>query len=159
MFSKLYKALVRPITEYADIIWGHYILFNQRKLEKNAASYNKVGTSLRDKQYHHHLVSQYLWICHLCLTNIFEAIFLCDLINNRFKLGCSLPFYTILKDLHQRRFTPPTQAISSLSLVSTCIIDFNGLQASPLPYRFIAHLRFSLHVRFKCVQFQLNLFW
>lgn len=119
MLSKLYKALVRPITEYADIIWGHYILFNQRKLE-NAASYNKVGTFLK-RQAISPSLSKLVFVNLPSLSyHIFETIFLCDLINDRFKLGYSLPFYTIPKYLHQRRFLPPTQAlISSLSLVST----------------------------------------
>ena len=34
VFLKLYKALVRPIMEYANIIWGPHFLLDKRKLER-----------------------------------------------------------------------------------------------------------------------------
>ena len=54
---KLYKALVRPIMEYANIIWDPHFLLDKRKLERVQCHPTKLVPQLNDKSYQHHLIS------------------------------------------------------------------------------------------------------
>ena len=47
VFLKLYKALVRPIMEYANIIWGPHFLLDKRKLERVQRRATKLIPQLR----------------------------------------------------------------------------------------------------------------
>ena len=55
-FLKLYKAMVRPIIEYANTIWGPHFLLDKRRLERVQRHATKIIPSLSDKSYHHHLI-------------------------------------------------------------------------------------------------------
>ena len=56
-FLKLYKAMVRPIMEYANTIWGPHFLFDKRRLERVQRRATKMIPSLSNKSYQHHLTS------------------------------------------------------------------------------------------------------
>ena len=51
VFLKLYKALVRPIVEYANILWGPHFLLDKRKLERVQCCATKLIPQLSDKSY------------------------------------------------------------------------------------------------------------
>ena len=53
----VYKAMVRPIIEYANTIWGPHFLLDKRRLERVQHCTTKMIPSLSDKSYHHHLIS------------------------------------------------------------------------------------------------------
>ena len=55
-FLKLYKAMVRPIIEYANTVWGPNFLLNKRRLERVQRRTTKMIPSLSDKSYHHRLI-------------------------------------------------------------------------------------------------------
>ena len=57
VFLKLYKALVRPRMEYANIIWGPHFLLDKRKLEKVQRHATKLIPQLSDKLYQYRLIS------------------------------------------------------------------------------------------------------
>ena len=54
---KLYKAMVRPISECAKVIWGPRFLLDKRRLERVQQRTIKMISSLSDKSYHHNLIS------------------------------------------------------------------------------------------------------
>ena len=88
VFLKLYKALVRPIMEYANIIWGPHFLLDKRKLEGVQGCATKLIPQLRDKSYQYRLISLDLPSLHY--RNIRgELIFLYKLINGYFILDFS----------------------------------------------------------------------
>ena len=49
VFLKLYKALVRPLMEYANIIWGPHFLLDKRKLERVQHHATKLIPQLSEK--------------------------------------------------------------------------------------------------------------
>ena len=96
---KLYKAMVRPIIEYANTIWGPQFLLDKRRLERVQRRATKMIPSLGDKSYHHYLIS--LDLLSLNYRRIRrDLIFLHKLINGYFNLD----FYTFL--LYSPTFTP-----------------------------------------------------
>ena len=100
VFLKLYKALVRPIMEYANIIWGPHFLLDKRKLERVQRRATKLIPQLRDKLYQHRLISLDLPSLHY--RNIRgDLIFLYKLINGYFILDFST-FFTLSLNVHTR---------------------------------------------------------
>ena len=101
VFLKLYKILVRPIMEYANIIWGLHFLLDKRKLERVQRRATKLLPQLRDKLYQHCLISLDLPSLHY--RNIRgDIIFLYKLINGYFILDFST-FFTLSPNVHTRR--------------------------------------------------------
>ena len=98
-FLKLYKAMVRPIIEYANTIWGPHFLLDKRRLERVQRRATKMIPSLSDKSYQHRLTS--LDLPSLTYRNTRgDLIFLYKLINGYFNLD----FSTFL--LYPPTFTP-----------------------------------------------------
>ena len=102
VFLKLYKALVRPIMEYANIIWGPHFLLDKRKLERVQCrtTVTKLIPQLSDKSYQHRLIS--LDLPSLNYRNIRgDLIFLYKLISGYFTLDFST-FFTLSPNIHTR---------------------------------------------------------
>ena len=111
VFLKLYKVLVRPIMEYANIIWGHYFLLDKRKLERIQHRAAKLIPSLNNKLYHECLMS--LDLPSLYYRSIrSDLIFLFKLLNGQFKLL----FYPFPKYLHHRELTEILHTIYPTSM-------------------------------------------
>ena len=85
VFLKLYKILVRPIMEYANIIWGPHFLLDKRKLERVQSRATKLIPQLSDKLYQHCLISLDLPSLHYRSIRG-DLIFLYKLINGYFIL-------------------------------------------------------------------------
>ena len=100
MFLKLYKALVRPIMEYANIIWGPHFLLDKRKLERVQRRATKLIPQLSDKSYQHCLISLDLPSLHYRSIRG-DLIFLYKLINGYFILDFSTVF-TLSPNVHTR---------------------------------------------------------
>ena len=84
-FLKLYKAMVTPIMEYANTIWGPHFLLDKRRQERVQSCETKMIPSLSDKSYHHCLTS--LDLPSLNYRRIRrDLIFLYKLINGYFNL-------------------------------------------------------------------------
>ena len=103
VFLKLYKALVRPIMEYANIIWGPHFLLDKRKLERVQCLATKLISQLSDKLYQYRLISLDLPSLHY--RNIRgDLIFLYKLINGYLILDLSTfllyPLMFIPKEIH-----------------------------------------------------------
>ena len=102
-FLKLYKAMVRPIIEYANTIWGPHFLLDKRRLERVQRLATKIIPLLSDKSYHYHLIS--LDLPSLNYRRIRgDVIFLYKLINGYFNLDFStfLPYIAISPNIHTR---------------------------------------------------------
>ena len=87
VFLKLYKALVRPIMEYANIIWGPHFLLDKRKLERVQRHATKL-ISLDLPSLHYRSIRG-------------DLIFLYKLINGYFILDFST-FFTLSPNVHTR---------------------------------------------------------
>ena len=96
-FLKLYKAMVRPIIEYANTIWSPHFLLDKRRLERVQCHATKMIPSLSDKSYHHRLIS--LDLLSLNYRRIRgDLVFLYKLINGYFNLDFLL-FHSIPQHL------------------------------------------------------------
>ena len=99
-FLKLYKAMVRPIMEYANTIWGPHFLLDIRRLERVQRRATKMIPSLNDQSYQHRLTS--LDLPSLTYRNTRgDLIFLYKLINGYFNLDFST-FFTLSPNIHTR---------------------------------------------------------
>ena len=97
VFLKLYKALVRLIMEYANIIWSPHFLLDKRKLERVQCRATKLILQLSDKSYQYHLISLDLPSLHYRSIRG-DLIFLYKLINDYFILD----FSTLSPNVHTR---------------------------------------------------------
>ena len=87
-FLKLYKAMVRPIIEYANTIWGPHLLLDKRRLERVQRRSTKMIPSLSDKSYHYHFISLHLpFLNYRSIRG--DLIFLYKLIYGYFNLDFS----------------------------------------------------------------------
>ena len=100
VFLKLYKAMVRPIMEYANTIWGSHFLLDKRRLERVQRRATKMIPSLNDKSYQHRLTSLDLPSLTYRSTRG-DLSFLYKLINGYFNLDFST-FLTLSPNIHTR---------------------------------------------------------
>ena len=99
-FLKLYKAMVRPIMEYANTIWGPHFLLDIRRLERVQRRATKMIPSLSDKSYQHRLTS--LDLPSLTYRNTRgDLTFLYKLLNGYFNLDFST-FFTLSPNIDTR---------------------------------------------------------
>ena len=132
-FLKLYKAMVRPIIEYANTIWGPHFLLNKRRLKRVQRHAIKMIPSLSGKSYRHCLIS--LDLPSLNYSRIRgNLILLCKLIiiNGYFNLDFST-FFTLSSNIHTRGnplklYKPYTHRLCRSNYFSVRIInDWNQL--------------------------------
>jgi len=67
MLVRLYKSMVRPILEYANVIWGPYYLMNQRKVEAIQCRATKLITNLCESDYSTRLTELQLPSLNYCI--------------------------------------------------------------------------------------------
>ena len=101
-FLKLYKALVKPLMEYKNVIWRPHFLLDKRRLERLQRRVTKLVPSLSDKSYQHRLITlDLLFLYYRSIRG--DLKFLYKLINGHFKLDFStfysFPQYSFLRKL------------------------------------------------------------
>jgi len=57
MVSKLYKALVQPILEYSNSVWGPIFILDQRKIENVQCRATQLIPSIKNSTYLERLAS------------------------------------------------------------------------------------------------------